>query len=533
MINESKSGFQRLGFIHNNTTYAAELRKLSQQCVDYGRLNEYLDSQWDTKETSYLLFNSSLERTTSDSVSFLAIDTGYKTPEGKTIYGGFSRKNEEDSLSTGDWYGVTIRTLDEMLDYWRITYLGLASYTYIPGNDYGPLSYVLCKMTEKEISAEECAVLCQQSYAEAKKQNAIGIYTPATKPPFSYFRMKCETASGQPIFLLMEKNTRNGVQPWWGALAITQETLLKRISDCHCVHYGMLHFENRQAMQAFLQDLAEDAMDEAWTLSGPDAEPFGVLRNYLEHTLDRLLEEDRETEREGRKEPHKVDEYGGKVYFNTGLLNHLFRQIILVGEKEQWTEQIPVLGEHTFFLMQNLHHYSETDSEITNVYDGVQFQVPHIAEYFNSYDKVFFDASLPIQLNDYHIFEDGVERGRLPKYSEEWAAAKSNPEAKNALLARIARDFSSALQRARLMAERNYKLAVPQYWMEDNDIQLLLPVYLGEREENGRPECALALKKITNGRAPYYRGATILTLDMAYNNSRLLAKPDVFWLRQR
>ena len=113
------------------------------------------------------------------------------------------------------------------------------------------------------------------------------------------------------------------------------------------------------------------------------------------------------------------------------------------------------------------------------------------------------------------------------------AAAKSNPEAKNVLLARIARDFSSALQRARLMAERNYKLAVPQYWMEDNDIQLLLPVYLGEREENGRPECALALKKITNGRAPYYRGATILTLDMAYNNSRLLAKPDVFWLRQR
>ncbi|NLT48515.1 MAG: DUF3825 domain-containing protein, partial [Clostridiales bacterium] len=28
----------------------------------------------------------------------------------------------------------------------------------------------------------------------------------------------------------------------------------------------------------------------------------------------------------------------------------------------------------------------------------------------------------------------------------------------------------------------------------------------------------------------YYRGATILTLDMAYNNARLIAKPDVFWL---
>ena len=28
----------------------------------------------------------------------------------------------------------------------------------------------------------------------------------------------------------------------------------------------------------------------------------------------------------------------------------------------------------------------------------------------------------------------------------------------------------------------------------------------------------------------YYRGETILTLSMAYNNARLIAKPDVFWL---
>ena len=98
------------------------------------------------------------------------------------------------------------------------------------------------------------------------------------------------------------------------------------------------------------------------------------------------------------------------------------------------------------------------------------------------------------------------------------------------MCARIARDFSSAIERARLLAERNYKLAIPQYWMDTNEIQYLLPIYLGEREENGRPECALALRLVQTGRAPYYRGATILTLDMAYNNARLLAKPDVFWL---
>ncbi len=141
-----------------------------------------------------------------------------------------------------------------------------------------------------------------------------------------------------------------------------------------------------------------------------------------------------------------------------------------------------------------------------------------------------FDARYAIKLNDLHIFEDGVERKRLPKYDEEYQRCKDNPEAKNMLLARIARDFDSAIQRAKLLAERNYKLAVPQFWRETGEIQFLLPIYLGELEEADRPQCALALSLDRSGRVPYYRGATILTLDMAYNNARLIAKPDVFWL---
>ena len=41
---------------------------------------------------------------------------------------------------------------------------------------------------------------------------------------------------------------------------------------------------------------------------------------------------------------------------------------------------------------------------------------------------------------------------------------------------------------------------------------------------------ALCLALDQSGRVPYYRGVTIFTLDMAYNNARLIAKPDVFWL---
>jgi len=71
---------------------------------------------------------------------------------------------------------------------------------------------------------------------------------------------------------------------------------------------------------------------------------------------------------------------------------------------------------------------------------------------------------------------------------------------------------------------RNYKTAVPQYWR--GRIQLLLPLCL---QEDGRADLALVVEKDADARA--YRGNTVLTLDMAYSNARLLARPDRDWLK--
>lgn len=531
MIDESKNGFQRLGFIENNKFYGAAIRKLSQQYLDYSKLNMFIDSQWSTKEKSYLIFDDNLKRTDSNSALYLAIDTGYKTPDNKIIYGGFYRKNGIGSIEKGDWKGVTIHTLDGLLNYWELTYSGLASFTLIHENDYSPLAYALSKITGNEISAEDCSLLCQKGYKQAKQNNLIGIYK-NSKENFSYFQLPCKSIKGKSLYILMEKSKYQNQQPWFGAFAVTEDDIFERVLDSLCFHTGLLHFDNKQIMLAFLQDISEDAMKEDWTLNDKDTEHLGVLRNYIEYTLNHLMIEDQEATEKNKGAPLKIEEYNGKIYFNSGLLNKLFRQIIIVGEKEQITEDIPVIGKHNFVLIKNPKHFSETDIAISNVFDGVQYKVPAIAKYFTSYQQVVFDAKLPIQLNDYHIFEDGVNRERLPKYSDEWALAKDDPESRNKLLSKISRDFSSALQRARLLAERNYKLAIPQYWLEDNDIQLLLPIYLEEIEDNVRPECALALKKVEVGRAPYYLGTTILDLSMAYNNARLLAKPDVFWLEQ-
>lgn len=69
--------------------------------------------------------------------------------------------------------------------------------------------------------------------------------------------------------------------------------------------------------------------------------------------------------------------------------------------------------------------------------------------------------------------------------------------------------------------QRNYKTAVPQYY--NGTIQLLLPLSLTDPSS---ADLALVVERFTD----FYRAATCLTLDMAYNNARQLARSDRDWL---
>ena len=67
----------------------------------------------------------------------------------------------------------------------------------------------------------------------------------------------------------------------------------------------------------------------------------------------------------------------------------------------------------------------------------------------------------------------------------------------------------------------NYKMAIPQYY--NGKIQLLLPLCL---MDSTTPDIAIAVTK----QATCYQGHTCLTLDMAYNNARLIVRPQSNWL---
>ena len=82
--------------------------------------------------------------------------------------------------------------------------------------------------------------------------------------------------------------------------------------------------------------------------------------------------------------------------------------------------------------------------------------------------------------------------------------------------------LQGTIEDAKRRIKRNYKTAIPQFYK--GKLQLLLPLCLTSK---AKADLALVVEKENN----IYRASTCLTLDMAVNNARLIAKPDDEWLK--
>lgn len=82
--------------------------------------------------------------------------------------------------------------------------------------------------------------------------------------------------------------------------------------------------------------------------------------------------------------------------------------------------------------------------------------------------------------------------------------------------------FEGAVVEAARRAAANYTLAVPQFY--GGRIQLLLPLCL----TGDKPELALTIQREDG----FYAARTCLTLEMAYNNARLICRPETSWIKR-
>lgn len=228
-----------------------------------------------------------------------------------------------------------------------------------------------------------------------------------------------------------------------------------------------------------MEALAKMALPEVWDIEGKGA--YYILKNYMKFTYWRL-----------RKEG-KVVENERYCLFNTGLFTEYYEPIYVYGESNE--DDSPGWKFVAFM----------TEYELGAIGIG---EYPERADYFSDPSLLVFDWHCRINVQYKHILEDKDNRNRLPEIV-------LNSDYPLDLLKGV---IDTAIKK--IMS--NYKLAVPQYF--NGTIQLLIPLYFTKSD---RPDLALVLTKMDGS---YYQGHTCLTMDMAYNNARLIAKPESNWL---
>ena len=220
----------------------------------------------------------------------------------------------------------------------------------------------------------------------------------------------------------------------------------------------------------YTDKLSSIALQETW--SNTTYPNNGILTNYMAKTHEKLQSE------------KKIIIGQNYALFNTGLFTKYHEPIYAYQT-----------GTEISFL---------TAYELSSI--GIK-ERPERANYFEKPELLLFDWHYPIDVQYKHILDDDRNKDRLPKEFLQ-SANKINI-------------LNGAIDTMKKKVSANYKLAIPQYY--DGKIQLLLPLCL---MSDDKPDVAIAVTK----KETYYQGHTCLTLDMAYNNARLIAKPESSWL---
>lgn len=290
------------------------------------------------------------------------------------------------------------------------------------------------------------------------------------------------------------------------------------------------------------------ALDERWYYNDEDKLTKPILKNYLSYTFERLqYEDDLERKRaksESRQPKLKILENKNNAIFNTGLVDNIYDPIYAFFKRN--TGKYPTVTQPWIFVA-----FATANSYFQNIITDFAYK-PSRAEYFTNPSDLYYDcnAQKPT-INWEHIIKDNIERlpigfvkkgapvdfpfvedvDELPKfqqraYYEKLAQAIYDDED---WLQFLTTKFKNALDIALSRVAWNFKTAIPVYYVTEHKLSLLLPLAL---EKKGIIDVALVCEHKVDEKngVNNYVGRTIFTLQMAYNNARLITRPDSDWL---
>lgn len=220
------------------------------------------------------------------------------------------------------------------------------------------------------------------------------------------------------------------------------------------------------------------------------AKTYAILKNYLEFTYRKLLQE-------GKIAYTASNDY---ACFNTGLVTQHWEDIYAFFERNKYLKP----GFSPYYFKNFL---KKSNRELITAFPST---LPDVANFFEKPELLLFNPKSELIPDIDHIIEDNIERFPL--------------HLQNADDAELRRQLFGAIDEVKKKVRTNYKIAIPQYY--NGHIQLLLPLCLTSGSPN--PDLALVVYKLNE---TTYTARTCLTLRMAYQNARLIVKPQSDWLK--
>jgi len=238
--------------------------------------------------------------------------------------------------------------------------------------------------------------------------------------------------------------------------------------------------------------LAESLSDkEPWDYSDSRDTKHSILKNYLEFYYRKLKSEGK----------IKFTNNNKFACFNTGIVTSNQEDIVVFFE--EYKGDLPSASPYYFKGFCKI-----SDNRILTHFGS---QLPETADFFEKPELLILNPKYKIIPDIEHIIRDN--RTRFPLHLQ------------NADDSEMRRQLHGAIEDVTKKVKTNYKIAIPQYY--ENKIQLLLPLFLTSGSPN--PDLVLVIDKVLN--QDIYSAKTCLTLKMAYNNARLIVKPQSDWLK--
>jgi len=283
--------------------------------------------------------------------------------------------------------------------------------------------------------------------------------------------------------------------------------------------------------KAAVHQLAQKALHENWYFGKYNNGSLPILNNYLTLTFERLLTED-EQHADDPTWHTKIRVSADSAYavFNTGLVDRLYEPVYAF-----FSRNINQRYDIPWFFIGFVESRDPNRQLLTRIFGN---DLPEAAHYYNSTSELLFDVDagigyynwdhiighcerMPISFLRENVTGFDFDRYYNREFFAELSAAIRSDEA---TYLRIKNRLQDAIDYALRRVRWNFKTAVPIYYPAHRQLSLLLPL---ELTGPGSNDVALVLEAADSGT---YIAHTILSMKMAYNNARLITRPDSDWL---